>query len=77
MVTIRDGSYSKFDRSSVVDEFAPAQGLKAFLSRYVEDSISAKLLAEDDNPPSPMSPMPPGLCRTELILCLYFCLIFF
>lgn len=62
MVTIRDGSYSKFDRSSVVDEFAPAQGLKAFLSRYVEDSISAKLLAEDDNPPSPMSPMPPGLC---------------
>ncbi|KOB65656.1 putative CRSP complex subunit, partial [Operophtera brumata] len=59
IVTIRDGSYSKFDRSSVVDEFAPAQGLKAFLSKYVDD-INARLLAEDDNPPSPMSPMPPG-----------------
>ncbi|XP_028175096.1 mediator of RNA polymerase II transcription subunit 14 [Ostrinia furnacalis] len=63
MVTIRDGSFSKFDRSSVVDEFAPAQGLKAFLSRYVEESISSRLLAEDDNPPSPMSPMPPGGLR--------------
>lgn len=28
MVTIRDGAYSKFDRSTVVDEFAPALGLK-------------------------------------------------
>ncbi|KAJ0181263.1 hypothetical protein K1T71_003348 [Dendrolimus kikuchii] len=63
VITIRDGSYSKFDRSSVVDEFAPTQGLKAFLSRYVEDSMSARLLAEDDNPPSPMSPMPPGGLR--------------
>ncbi|CAH2229902.1 jg24513 [Pararge aegeria aegeria] len=63
MVTIRDGSYSKFDRSTVVDEFAPAQGLKTFLSRYVDDNISARLLAEDDNPPSPMSPMPPGGLR--------------
>ncbi|XP_063373551.1 mediator of RNA polymerase II transcription subunit 14 isoform X1 [Cydia amplana] len=62
-VTIRDGSYSKFDRTSVVDEFAPAQGLKSFLSRYVDDSMSARLLAEDDNPPSPMSPMPPGGLR--------------
>ncbi|KAG6452582.1 hypothetical protein O3G_MSEX007707 [Manduca sexta] len=63
VVTIRDGSYSKFDRSPVVDEFAPAQGLKTFLSRYVEDNMSARLLAEDDNPPSPMSPMPPGGLR--------------
>ncbi|XP_050673487.1 mediator of RNA polymerase II transcription subunit 14 [Leptidea sinapis] len=63
VVTIRDGSYSKFDRSSVVDEFAPAQGLKTFLSRYVDDNISARLLAEDDNPPSPISPMPPGGLR--------------
>lgn len=63
VVTIRDGSYSKFDRCPVVDEFAPAQGLKTFLSRYVEDSMSARLLAEDDNPPSPMSPMPPGGLR--------------
>ncbi|XP_072935893.1 mediator of RNA polymerase II transcription subunit 14 [Epargyreus clarus] len=63
MVTIRDGSYSKFDRSSVVDEFAPAQGLRAFLSRYVDDNVNARLLAEDDNPPSPMSPMPPGGLR--------------
>ncbi|CAG9108193.1 unnamed protein product [Plutella xylostella] len=63
VVSVRDGSYSKFDRSSVVDEFAPAQGLKAFLSRYVDDSVSARLLAEDDNPPSPVSPMPPGGLR--------------
>ncbi|XP_050349696.1 mediator of RNA polymerase II transcription subunit 14 [Nymphalis io] len=63
MVTIRDGSYSKFDRCPVVDEFAPAHGLKTFLSRYVDDNISARLLAEDDNPPSPMSPMPPGGLR--------------
>ncbi|KAI8429987.1 hypothetical protein MSG28_000441 [Choristoneura fumiferana] len=63
MVTIRDGSYSKFDRTSVVEEFAPAQGLKTFLSRYVDDNMSARLLAEDDNPPSPMSPMPPGGLR--------------
>ncbi|CAB3237391.1 unnamed protein product [Arctia plantaginis] len=63
VVTIRDGSYSKFDRNTVVDEFAPAHGLKAFLSRYVEDNISARLLAEDDNPPSPMSPMPPSGLR--------------
>ncbi|XP_041973972.1 mediator of RNA polymerase II transcription subunit 14 isoform X2 [Aricia agestis] len=63
MVTIRDGAYSKFDRSAVVDEFAPAHGLKVFLSRYVDDAISARLLAEEDNPPSPMSPMPAGGLR--------------
>ncbi|CAH1643386.1 unnamed protein product [Spodoptera littoralis] len=63
IITIRDGSYSKFDRNTVVDEFAPALGLKAFLSRYVDDNMSARLLAEDDNPPSPMSPMPPGGLR--------------
>ncbi|XP_059049158.1 mediator of RNA polymerase II transcription subunit 14 [Achroia grisella] len=63
VVTIRDGSYSKFDRNTVVDEFAPAQGLKTFLSRYVEETLSTRLLAEDDNPPSPMSPMPPGGLR--------------
>ncbi|XP_045529782.1 mediator of RNA polymerase II transcription subunit 14 [Pieris brassicae] len=65
MVTIRDGAYSKFDRSPAVEEFAPAQGLKAFLSRYVEDNISARLLAEEDNPLSPMSPMPPGGLRFQ------------
>ncbi|KAH9634129.1 hypothetical protein HF086_001331 [Spodoptera exigua] len=63
IITIRDGAYSKFDRNTVVDEFAPALGLKAFLSRYVDDNMSARLLAEDDNPPSPMSPMPPGGLR--------------
>ncbi|XP_053601349.1 mediator of RNA polymerase II transcription subunit 14 [Plodia interpunctella] len=62
VVTIRDGAYSKFDRTTVVEEFAPAQGLKAFLSRYVEENLSTRLLAEDD-PPSPMSPMPPGGLR--------------
>lgn len=31
IVTIRDGAYSKFDRTTVVDEFVPALGLKVFL----------------------------------------------
>lgn len=28
LVSIRDGAYSRFDRSNVVDEFTPTQGLK-------------------------------------------------
>jgi mediator of RNA polymerase II transcription subunit 14 len=28
LVSLRDGAYSRFDRSNVVDEFTPTQGLK-------------------------------------------------
>lgn len=28
LVSVRDGAYSRYDRSNVVDEFTPTQGLK-------------------------------------------------
>lgn len=28
LISLRDGAYSRFDRSNVVDEFTPTQGLK-------------------------------------------------
>lgn len=56
LVSLRDGAYSRFDRSSVVDGFTPTQGLKAFLSRYVDESAVSRRRSqsEDDNPPSPV-----------------------
>jgi mediator of RNA polymerase II transcription subunit 14 len=32
LVSLRDGAYSRFDRSNVVDEFTPTQGLKVIIS---------------------------------------------
>jgi len=32
LVSLRDGAYSRFDRSNVVDEFTPTQGLKVSVS---------------------------------------------
>ncbi|XP_008554086.1 mediator of RNA polymerase II transcription subunit 14 [Microplitis demolitor] len=57
LVSIRDGAYSRFDRSNVVDEFTPTQGLKTFLSKYVDESavFRRRSQSEDDNPPSPVS----------------------
>lgn len=57
LVSIRDGAYSRFDRSNVVDVFSPTQGLKAFLSKYVDESAVSRRRSqsEDDNPPSPIS----------------------
>lgn len=57
LVSLRDGAYSRFDRSNVVDVFSPTQGLKAFLSKYVDESavFRRRSQSEDDNPPSPIS----------------------
>ena len=57
LVSLRDGAYSRFDRSYVVDEFTPTQGLKAFLSKYVDESavFRRRSQSEDDNPPSPVT----------------------
>ncbi|XP_031837631.1 mediator complex subunit 14 [Nomia melanderi] len=57
LISLRDGAYSRFDRSYVVDEFTPTQGLKAFLSKYVDESavFRRRSQSEDDNPPSPVT----------------------
>ncbi|KYN27989.1 Mediator of RNA polymerase II transcription subunit 14 [Trachymyrmex cornetzi] len=57
LVSLRDGAYSRFDRSNVVDEFTPTQGLKAFLSKYVDENAvyRRRSQSEDDNPPSPVT----------------------
>ncbi|CAD7082039.1 unnamed protein product [Hermetia illucens] len=57
LVSIRDGAYSRFDRSNVVEEFSPTQGLKGFLSKYVDKSAvyRRRSQSEDDNPPSPIT----------------------
>ena len=56
-MSLRDGAYNRFDRSHVVDVFTPTQGLKAFLSKYVDESavFRRRSQSEDDNPPSPIS----------------------
>ncbi|XP_055842956.1 mediator of RNA polymerase II transcription subunit 14 isoform X2 [Episyrphus balteatus] len=56
LVSIRDGAYSRFDRSNVIDEFTPTQGLKGFLSKYVDENAvyRRRSQSEDDNPPSPV-----------------------
>ncbi|KAF7268704.1 mediator complex subunit 14 isoform X1 [Rhynchophorus ferrugineus] len=56
LVSLRDGAYSRFDRSNVVDVFSPTPGLKTFLSKYVDESavFRRRSQSEDDNPPSPM-----------------------
>lgn len=57
LVSLRDGAYSRFDRSNAVDVFSPTPGLKAFLSKYVDESavFRRRSQSEDDNPPSPIS----------------------
>ncbi|KAI0224052.1 Mediator of RNA polymerase II transcription subunit 14 [Lamellibrachia satsuma] len=57
-VTLRDGAYSMFDTSKVVEGLNPTQGLKAFLNMYVDETMSSsqtrhQSTTEDDNPPSP------------------------
>ncbi|KAK3096722.1 hypothetical protein FSP39_002661 [Pinctada imbricata] len=59
IVAVRDGAYSLFDNSKVVDSFTPTPMLKAFLNMYVDDSITGRhthrmSATEDDNPPSPV-----------------------
>jgi mediator of RNA polymerase II transcription subunit 14 len=56
LVSIRDGAYSRFDRINVVLDFIPTQGLKGFLSKYVDENAvyRRRSQSEDDNPPSPI-----------------------
>jgi mediator of RNA polymerase II transcription subunit 14 len=56
-VGIRDGAYSVFDTSKVVEGLIPIPGLKAFLNVYVDEAAKLsqrRSTTEDDNPPSPM-----------------------
>ena len=56
-VSIRDGAFSVFDKSKVIEEFGPTQGLKAFLSKYVDETALSRRRSqsEDDHPPSPVT----------------------
>ncbi|XP_037511801.1 mediator of RNA polymerase II transcription subunit 14 [Rhipicephalus sanguineus] len=56
-VAVRDGAYSKFDKTKAVEDFTPIQGLRAFLSKFVDESacqLRRRSQSEDDNPPSPI-----------------------
>ncbi|KAM3934331.1 mediator of RNA polymerase II transcription subunit 14 isoform 2-T2 [Leptodactylus fuscus] len=55
VVAIRDGAYSLFDNSKIVEGFYPAPGLKTFLNMFVDSNQDARRRSvnEDDNPPSP------------------------
>lgn len=59
LVSIRDGALSNFDNSKVLGDFTPIQGLKAFLSKFVDKTLHTRRLSqsEDDNPPSPLAPV--------------------
>lgn len=62
LVAVRDGAYSLFDKSKVIEEFMPTPGLKSFLSKFVDDSgtqCRRRSQSEDDNPPSPISTIDP------------------
>ncbi|KAJ1119040.1 hypothetical protein NDU88_007226 [Pleurodeles waltl] len=56
VVAIRDGAYSLFDNSKIVEGFHPAPGLKTFLNMFVDSNQDARRssINEDDNPPSPI-----------------------
>uniref|UniRef100_A0A4W3I7T9 Mediator of RNA polymerase II transcription subunit 14 n=1 Tax=Callorhinchus milii TaxID=7868 RepID=A0A4W3I7T9_CALMI len=56
VVAIRDGAYSLFDNSKIVEGFHPAPGLKTFLNMFVDSTQDARRRSvnEDDNPPSPI-----------------------
>uniref|UniRef100_A0A665VSQ9 Mediator of RNA polymerase II transcription subunit 14 n=1 Tax=Echeneis naucrates TaxID=173247 RepID=A0A665VSQ9_ECHNA len=56
VVAIRDGAYSLFDNTKIVDGFYPAPGLKTFLNMFVDSNQDPRRRSvnEDDNPPSPV-----------------------
>uniref|UniRef100_A0A4W6DFY6 Mediator of RNA polymerase II transcription subunit 14 n=1 Tax=Lates calcarifer TaxID=8187 RepID=A0A4W6DFY6_LATCA len=56
VVAIRDGAYSLFDNTKIVEGFYPAPGLKTFLNMFVDSNQDARRRSvnEDDNPPSPV-----------------------
>ncbi|CAG2161554.1 unnamed protein product [Oppiella nova] len=55
-IAIRDGAFSLFEKTKVMEELTPIQGLKAFLGKFVDKTTQMRRLSqtEDDNPPSPM-----------------------
>lgn len=62
LVSIRDGAYSRYDRVQCVMDFIPTQGLKGFLSKYVDENAvyRRRSQSEDDNPPSPQMMLEEG-----------------
>ncbi|RXN01880.1 Mediator of RNA polymerase II transcription subunit 14 [Acipenser ruthenus] len=56
VVAIRDGAYSLFDNTKIIEGFYPAPGLKAFLNMFVDSNqdVRRRSVNEDDNPPSPV-----------------------
>ncbi|XP_041115002.1 mediator of RNA polymerase II transcription subunit 14-like isoform X1 [Polyodon spathula] len=56
VVAIRDGAYSLFDNTKIVEGFYPAPGLKTFLNMFVDSNqdMRRRSVNEDDNPPSPV-----------------------
>ena len=58
VISIRDGAYSMFESSKVVDACHPINGLRAFLAHFTDDAASIQArrrsTIEDDNPPSPL-----------------------
>ncbi|XP_039601038.1 mediator of RNA polymerase II transcription subunit 14 isoform X1 [Polypterus senegalus] len=59
VVAIRDGAYSMFDNTKIVEGFYPAPGLKTFLNMFVDSNqdVRRRSVNEDDNPPSPIGEM--------------------
>lgn len=57
LVSVRDGAYSLFDQTKVLEELQPIPGFKAFLSKYVDEAAFSRRTSqtEDDNPPSPLA----------------------
>lgn len=57
LVLIRDGSFSMFDQTKVLNDLEPIRGFKAFLYKYVDEAALTRRTSqtEDDNPPSPLT----------------------
>ena len=57
LVSVRDGAYSRFDQTKVLEELQPIPGFRAFLSKYVDEAALTRRASqtEDDNPPSPFT----------------------
>ncbi|XP_054168688.1 mediator of RNA polymerase II transcription subunit 14-like [Oppia nitens] len=68
-IAIRDGALSLFDKMKVMEELIPIQGLKAFLSKFVDKTTQMRRLSqtEDDNPPSPIESVESYLYSTTQI----------
>jgi mediator of RNA polymerase II transcription subunit 14 len=59
LVSVRDGAYSMFETSKVVEGLTPIQNLQSFLNMYIDEAVLRSQArrhstTEDDNPPSPI-----------------------